>query len=169
MATLKQKLALKELGVNGGNISKAMKVAGYSDGVSKRTDKLTKRKGWAELTDKFLSDDALAKHHHQQLNSSKLVKLYFDIDDDDEIIQEVCKKLGVELLYIKINKAKDGKTVNVKAPDFFFRDLALDKAYKIKGHYAKNDEDGTKVLIINVSQEAALKYGITPSTGNNIE
>jgi len=146
MPTIKQKLAFKEV-LNGSSITKAMKVAGYAPTTSSTTGKLTNTQGWEELTSKYLNDKDLAKKHQEQLNSSKHAKLYFDIDDDNKMIEDVCKKLGVELLYIKINKDKDGKTVNVKAPDFFFRDLALDKAYKLKKRYTDGSTNNTQVNI----------------------
>lgn len=158
MATVRQRVAFKQV-VNGSTISKAMKNAGYSTESSKRTNKLTATRGWQELMQKFIPDDDLAIKHNEQLNSSKLTKLYFDVDDEDKVITEVCKKLGVELLYIKVNKDKTGKTANVKAPDFFFRDLALDKAYKVKGRY-NEPEGGSKTLIINITGETASRYGL---------
>lgn len=161
MATLKQKLTFKEIGVNGGNISAAMRKAGYSKEVAKRTDKVTRTKGWAELMDKYINEADLAKRHNEQLNASKHNKLYFDIDDDDELIEKVCKKLGVELLYVKVNKAGDGKTANIKAPDFFFRDLALDKGYKVRGRYSDEGTGNTNnILIIQVSEKVANKNAL---------
>lgn len=163
MPTTRQKIAFKEV-LNGSTITKAMSKAGYADTTASTTGKLTNTKGWGELMAKFIPDDELIKKHKEQLNSSKLTKLYFDIDDNDDVIKEVCKKLGVELLYIKINKAKDGKTANVKAPDFFYRDLAMDKAYKVKGRYSDHDSGGNKTLIINITGETAQRYGIIPHT-----
>ncbi len=160
MATVKQKVAFKEV-VNGSTLTKAMKTAGYSTETSKRTNKLTATRGWDELMQTFIPDEELAKKHNEQLNSSKLTKLYFDIDDDNEVIEEVCDKLGVELLYVKENKDKTGKTANVKSADFFFRDLALDKAYKVKGRYNET-EGGNKTLIINITGETASRYGLFP-------
>ena len=167
MATIKQKIAYKEV-VRGSTLVSAMKKAGYSESTSKRTNKLTRTEGWKELTEQFLSDKELVQKHTEQLNSSKHSKLYFDIDDDDELIKKVCKQLGVELLFIKVNKAGDGKTVNVKQPDFFFRDLALDKAYKIKGRYTE-PAGGNKTLILVVSNETAKRYDLNkePSTDSS--
>lgn len=169
MATIKQTQVFKEV-VNGSSISKAMLKAGYSLSTSKRTNKVTKTQGWQELMKKYLPDKDLAIKHNEQLNSSKLSKLYFDIDDDDKVIESVCKKLGVELLYIKVNKAGDGKTANVKAPDFFFRDLALDKAYKLKARYEIPEGEANKVLIINLTGETAKRFNvidIPPSSEGN--
>jgi hypothetical protein len=165
MATIKQKLAFREVVLNGSTLTKAMKKAGYADTTATTTGKLTNTKGWRELMQQFIPDEELVQKHKEQLNSSKLVKLYFDIDDEDEVIEDVCKKLGVELLYVKVNKTKDGKTANVKAPDFFFRDLALDKGYKVKGRYS-TEEGGNKTLIINITGETASRYGILPNATN---
>lgn len=161
MPTVKQKIAFKEV-VKGSSITKAMVKADYAVSTSKRTNKLTRTKGWEELTKNFLSDEELVKKHNEQLNSSKHSKLYFDIDDEDSLIEDVCKKLGVELLYIKNNKDKSGKTANVKAPDFFFRDLAIDKAYKIKGKY-KNEGGDNKTLVLIVSGESANRFNVQPT------
>ncbi len=158
MATTRAKLAIKNIG-NSRTEEEALVNANYSPSYA-RSGQIKKTKGWLELMNKFLNDDELVKKHSEQLNSSKLTKLYFDIDDDDEVIMEVCKKLGVELLYIKINKDKTGKTANVKAPDFFYRDLALDKAYKVKQRYSAEGEGGSKTLIINITGETAQRYNL---------
>jgi len=159
MPTVKQKLAFKEVVENGRSVSGAMRDVGYSSNTAVDPSKLTGSIGWKELMDTVLNDNDLVKKHREQLNSSKHHKLYFDIDDSDERIEDVCKQLGVELLYIKENKAGDGKTANVKAPDFFFRDLALDKAYKVKGRYS-DPGVSSKTLIINITGETASRYGL---------
>lgn len=71
-ATIKQKRAFKEVGVNGGNISKAMVAAGYSVEVAKRTDKLTNTKGWQELMEEYLPDELLTKVHVEGLAATKI-------------------------------------------------------------------------------------------------
>lgn len=70
MPTIKQKRAFKELGVNGGNITEAMKAAGYGN---TKTDKLTNSLGWQELTAKFLPDDLLLKVHLDGLQAEKWI------------------------------------------------------------------------------------------------
>lgn len=67
MATLKQKKAFKETGVNGGNISKAMKTVGYG---KTKSDKLTSSRGWLELMDQYLPDKDLAKVHKEGLEAT---------------------------------------------------------------------------------------------------
>lgn len=51
MATEKQKKAVDNMAENGGNVSKAMKDAGYSDETAKTPQKLTESKGFRELCD----------------------------------------------------------------------------------------------------------------------
>lgn len=149
------------------SLGKAMRAVGYSEGTSRTPSRITKLKGWDALMQKYLPDSDLAKRHQEQLNSAKLTKLYFDADETEETIKEVCKELGVKLLYIKTNKAKDGITANVVAPDHFFRDLALDKAYKLKGRYAGEGGGnlGSKTLIINITGETASRYGLLAKGG----
>lgn len=60
MATVRQKLAVKELVENGGNVSRAMLKANYSKKTSKTPQKLTNSKGFIEALDEFgLTDELL--------------------------------------------------------------------------------------------------------------
>ncbi len=59
MATEKQKKALDNMVENGGNASKAMRDAGYSEATAKNPQKLTDSKGFQELADVYLPDDML--------------------------------------------------------------------------------------------------------------
>ena len=71
-ATIKQKKAFKEV-VNGSTLKGAMQKVGYSVETSKRTNKLTRSKGWQELLDKHLPDSLLAKRHRELLNKRELL------------------------------------------------------------------------------------------------
>lgn len=88
MPTIKQKRAFKAVGLNGGNISKAMREVGYSKQVAKRTDKLTNSNGWKELMDKHMPDSILAAKHRQLLNKK-------DKDTDEPETQAVSKALDM--------------------------------------------------------------------------
>ena len=61
MATLKQKKAIDNAVENGGNVSKAMRDAGYSPNTAKNPSKLTNTSAWAELMDIYLPDDMLLR------------------------------------------------------------------------------------------------------------
>ena len=60
MPTLKQQIALQKTVENGGNVSKAMKDAGYTHETARNPDKLTNSKGFQALCDELgLTDDFL--------------------------------------------------------------------------------------------------------------
>ena len=61
MATAKQKLALDNMVENGGNVSKAMRDAGYSKQTAKSPHKLTESEGFRELCESYLPDDMLLR------------------------------------------------------------------------------------------------------------
>jgi phage terminase small subunit len=71
MSTIKQQRALDELAENGGNVSRAMIDAGYSEATAKTPQKLTESVGWKELMDQHLPDDKLARKHDQLLNDEE--------------------------------------------------------------------------------------------------
>lgn len=128
MATLKQKKAFQEAGVNGGIISKAMRKAGYSESVSKRTDKLTNTKGWAELMEQYIPDKDLAIVHRKLLHKSAI-------------------RLKNNVSTGEVDVIETGE-VDVQAAS-----KALDMAYKLKGKYSSEKID-LNVVRPELKQEA---------------
>lgn len=62
MATAKQKKAIQKIVENHGNVSKAMREAGYADASAKNPKNLTESKGFKELCeDCGLTDDLIIK------------------------------------------------------------------------------------------------------------
>src|ERR1044072_1938040 len=61
MATTLQKRAVMELVGNGGTLSAAMRVAGYSENTIHTPSKLTDSDGFRELLDLYLPEDKLLK------------------------------------------------------------------------------------------------------------
>ena len=60
MATIKQKKAIENLVGNGGNVTKAMRDAGYKEGTINTPQRLTESKGYLELLDEYgLTEDLL--------------------------------------------------------------------------------------------------------------
>lgn len=125
MATTKQKRAFDEIGVNGGNITKAMKVAGYSKEVAKRTDKLINTKGWKELMDKHLPDDLLAKKHREGLEATTKKPQLVGRDDKGRPVYEY-----------------------IPEEDYAVRHKYLETAYKIKGKkMGEGESENTKTVV----------------------
>lgn len=61
MATERQKRAIDNLVENRGNVSKAMRDAGYSDASAKNPKNLTDSKAYEELMEAYLPDDMLLR------------------------------------------------------------------------------------------------------------
>lgn len=69
--TVKQKLAVKKVVENHGNISKSMREAGYTPKTAKNPKNLTESKAWPKLMEKYLPDDKLLKKHDEALEATK--------------------------------------------------------------------------------------------------
>lgn len=134
MATVKQKIAIKKV-LNGAPINKSMQEAGYSLSTSKTTGKLTRSKGWAELTEKYISDTSLAKVHKEGLSAT----MYFN-----EIIDRDSK--GAPVYALK------------QVPDFSVRHKYLESGYKVKGKYAESSS--SKTLVVIIAGQSAERYGV---------
>lgn len=126
MATILQTKVFKSV-VNGSEkITKAMSKAGYAVSTSKRTNKVTRTKGWKELMDKHLPDSELAKVHKELLHKRE----------------------------IHIIKSKEGEEAEViDQPETQAASKALDMAYKLKNHYPASPEQSNIITpqpILNV-------------------
>lgn len=108
MATAKQKKALSKMIKNNGNVSKAMREAGYSKNTSKTPKKLTESAGFKELLETHLPDTLLMEKHAELLTVPKKVRKFV--------------KGELEMEYEELDSQAISK--------------GLDMAYKIKGKYA---------------------------------
>ena len=108
MATKLQKKAFKIVMKEDEPTSVAMVKAGYAPLTAKDPWKLTRSRGWAELTDKHLPDKLLIQVHREGLAAT-----------------EIRNKL-----------LEDGRIAPAEVPDYEIRHKYLDSAYKIKGSYA---------------------------------
>ena len=90
--------------VNGGIISKAMLSAGYSKETSKRTDKLTKKKGWIELMEQNLPDSLLAKKHKALLNKTEKIAKNNNATKEIEVIERKDHPEGRQKMYSGLRK-----------------------------------------------------------------
>ena len=143
MATLKQKKAFKAV-VNGSTIKAGMLQAGYSEETAKRTNKVTRTKGWQELMEKHLPDALLAKKHKEGLDAVTKKPHLVDRDDKGRPVYEY-----------------------VSEDDFAVRHKYLDSAYKLKGRYAESESNGgTKILIV-LPPQLIEKNGINAEPGTN--
>jgi len=109
--SLRQRIAIIKLVENGGNVSKAMREAGYSKKTAINPKKLTESKAYQEILGNYLPDELLAQKHLELLNK-----------------EEVILKNNVTTGKIEAIYTGRVDTNAVKS--------ALDMAYKLKGKYA---------------------------------
>lgn len=95
--TLKQKRAIEIAVENGGNISKAMRDAGYSPATAKNPEKLTKTDAWQELMEKHLPDEKLLEVGEQGLGAWKIHSSHTEPDKQIPDYQTRAKYLELAL------------------------------------------------------------------------
>lgn len=96
MTTAKQKLVASIMQETAGNVSKAMKLAGYSAASAKDPQRLTRSKGWQELMRKYLPDDKLLVKHEEALEAMKVTS---HGESDHEVPDHTTRLKAVDLAY----------------------------------------------------------------------
>jgi hypothetical protein len=121
MATLRQKVAVTKIIENHGNVSKAMKEAGYPPTTYANPSNLTNSKGFRELIDQMgITDEKLIKVLDEGLGATKAVVM------------------GVK---------SEESFVDVQ-PDYAIRHKYLETGLKLKG-YARDEPLNFNVNFIN--------------------
>jgi len=176
-ATIKQKRAAKFTVENGGNVSKAMKQAGYSDAMAHNPQKLTESKAWPQLMEEFLSEESLAKAHKELMHAKRLDHMVFPLGPESRAEALDLSKMQPEIKTMldaeqamqmtpltdddikdllasvnctvrKIVHGQTGRHVYFWSMDARARKDALDMAYKLRGSYAPE-----KTFNVNVDVE----------------
>lgn len=93
--------------------------------------------------DTFISDEKLAKVHNEGLRATTSFNKIAGRDEDGRPEYEM-----------------------VKVADYATRHRYLESGYKIKGRHAKESE-GARILIVNITGNAASKYGIDAKPGDS--
>lgn len=71
--TFRQKIAIQKVIENGGNVSKAMREAGYSPQSAVNPSKLTESKTWEELMEQHFPDSKLSKVIDEGLEATRVI------------------------------------------------------------------------------------------------
>lgn len=130
MATEKQKRALANVVENGGNVSKAMKDAGYSVATAKTPQKLTQSQAFQKYMEKAgVTDEKLVSVLKEGLEASKAIVMGKDSGDSFVDIQ----------------------------PDHPTRHKFLETSLKIKGIGKEAGSDNTNTFV-QVIKEQTNKY-----------
>jgi hypothetical protein len=116
MATVKQQMAVKKVLENNGNISKAMRDAGYPETTASNPQQLTRSKGWAELMEKYLPDEKIVRKIDEGLDATRVISA------------------------VKGTSANGGTTDFIDVPDFMARHKYIETSLKIKGKLDNYEE-----------------------------
>lgn len=172
-ATILQRKALKIAMENNGNLSKAMKEAGYAPSTSKNPHLLKQSDGWKELMKATgLDDKSLLKISKRHTEAKVLRTMMVDpLVTDSEVIEvlQACECVFLKSVIVEVTyttkkgeeKTFEKKNIFYSAPDTLAQDRALDKLYKIRGAYSPEREGGTvAVQVNNYIQEQKKKYDL---------
>lgn len=142
--TQKQKIAIEKVMENHGNVSRAMREAGYDDTTAKNPKNLTQSKAWIQLMEEQIPDTELLKKHKEALNA--------------------VKQIGAQILI-----DKDGKTISkeneglIEVPDQVVRLKAVELGYRVKGKLRPEEGASLEAKILVIPAELINKYDTTSS------
>ena len=147
--SIKQKRAIENAVENRGNISKAMRDAGYPASTAKNPKNLTESRAWKEIMEDALPDKDIAAHHKALLNAKSLDHMVFPLEGSDKQTKDLGKQqakltdvdiidmLAEEGCNVKrIIHGEQARHVYFWSNDNNSRKAAIDMAYKLKGNYA---------------------------------
>jgi hypothetical protein len=159
-ATIMQRKAMKIALENGGNVSGAMREAGYSPAVAKNPHKLKESPGWQELMKKAgLDDNSLLKNHKELMDQKKMEYFVFPTAMKDDEIKSHVEAAGLKVVVIR--KAQIGKMAFYSIPDAHAKKSALEMAYRLRGAFGEGGNNTiVPIQINNMLGSKREEYGI---------
>lgn len=152
MASIRQKKAFDKSMENYGNVSKAMREAGYSKNTAKNPKVLTESKGWKELLEEYLPESELAKAHKELLEQKQLAYFVFPRRMKDEEIEANMEANGLDLIVIR--ESDKGRMAFYSIVDANARKSALEMGYKLRGSYAPDRVESTVKVDLENKEKA---------------
>lgn len=128
--TQKQIRAFKKSVENGGNISKAMREAGYSLSTINNPNNLTDSDGWQMLLEIYIPDEKLAKKLNEGLDSTKQM-------DFEKLPDMPTRHKYLETALKVKGKLRDNTSVNINEAKILVMPSQLIDKYQIKGSEPK--------------------------------
>lgn len=136
VATVRQKRAVDNLVVNGGNVSKAMRDAGYTKLTAKTPQKLTESRGFKGLIeDAGLTDQYLLRKHKELMDSKRIEHMTFPLRVSDDDIRELLE--SVSCIVRRIQRSAKQVDCWYWASNTEAVKGSLELAYKIKRHFGE--------------------------------
>lgn len=147
--TTKQIVTFKESVENGGNVTKAMKEAGYKPSTINNPSNVTESEGWLFLLEAYAPDVKLAIKLDEGLSATKQIGAR-------KIVQGA--RAGHE---IKVDASTDSDDF-IEVEDYAIRHKYLETALKLKKRLTDKIDpmnDGDKIQPINISIFLTKVYG----------
>lgn len=140
----RKKKALKLLAENGGNVSKAMRDAGYSPSYVANPQKFSRSASTQEILDELIPRAMVIEAHVNLLRASKIEYMMFPAGTEEEDIEELLAAANCTVK--KIRSTKVMVHVWFFAADNKARKDAIDMAYKLRGEFAPEKYEVTDPL-----------------------
>ena len=167
MATEKQTKAAQKLVGTGGNVTAAMREAGYKENTINTPSKLTESKAWPELMEKYYPDEKITKIQNKLLGAKFLREDTFPLELTENEVRKIIRSAGGKLSLIK-NFPKRKQTedqssctgywkVYFTIPNEKIIDSVMDKILKSKGRYVQKIQVEDKRKYGSISDEDLLK------------
>ncbi len=151
--TRKQKAAKKIL-ENAGNVSAALREAGYSEAYAKNPQDFKKTKAYKSMAEALLDAiprEEITRMHKDLLKAEQLRPINFNYKlKDDEVVESFAEK-GYRVMNIK--RFMTTATAFVFVPENDVRKGAMDMLYKVLGDYAAEKLEVTDPLRIMSDEE----------------
>lgn len=152
---MRQRKAIKIALENGGNVSKAMREAGYSKAMAKNPQKIKKSKTWQQLMDKFLPEQTVAEVHAQLLRSTRIEHAVFPVSMKDEEIIDLLATVNCTAK--KFMHSEMQTHCWFWAPDNLARKAGVEMAHKLRGNFApeKHEVDVTGFSLVALFKQTS--------------
>ena len=169
MATERQKKILENLG-KGKTMRGAMLEAGYSENYANNPKQVKETEGFAEIFNKYVSDELIAKATREMVNYRQPVMYQFSEEMEEEQLHKVLKKMGFKKSQYHCIKVKEvkifkGQPVEIgywgvygSKPSGLVIPKGVDIAMKGKGYYAPDkiaftDTEGKNLVPTELDKE----------------
>lgn len=136
--SVRAKKAIKLALENGGNMSKAMREAGYSPALAKNPQKLTSSKAWRMMLDSIMPDEFVLEQHKKLFEQKQINYFVFPKSMEDKEIIEHVEASGLKVVNVRMSDK--GKMAFYSIPDANAIKSALDMVHKLKGRYSQEED-----------------------------
>ncbi|MES2436607.1 MAG: hypothetical protein V4519_01220 [Patescibacteria group bacterium] len=143
MATLRQKLAFNKTIENQGNVSKAMKEAGYSRSHAHNPQSLVKSKGFQQMLQNYIPEQRILEKVSELFERGEIVSRTFPSILGLDTVKKMFEKAGLTILNLReVGDQKNEIEVYFIQPDATSQDKALEKSIKLHGLYETDHTHG---------------------------